>query len=133
MVIFLWLGWPVEARLNFKQFLSFIGITAYLPTYLQVVYSVTTNGTAASLGFSGSVYALPPLLFCLILYEDHSVEIGFGDLGNIALIWTVAIPFVILGFSDFFSVLPSAKITHAGGYISGIGYGIHKIKTNSKQ
>lgn len=128
MIIFLWLGWPIEARLNRQQFLGFVATTAYLPTYLQVLYSVLTSGTAGSLGFSGVVYAVPPLLFCLTLLEDHSGEIGFGEKGNIALMFSVAIPLLMFGFFDSFSALPSAEITHGVGYLSGLGYGLYLIR-----
>lgn len=127
MILFLWLGWSVEARLDTRQFLGFVGATAYLPTYLQVLYSVLTSGTAGSLGFSGAVYAVPPLLFCLTLQEDNAEKIGFGEIGNIALMFSVAIPLVMFGFLDFFSGLPGAVITHSVGYIGGFGYGLHKI------
>lgn len=124
MILFLGLGWPLEARLNRLQFLGFLGLTAYLPTYLQVVYKIVTSGTAGSVGFSGAVYAVPPLLFCLILQEDYTEEIGFGEIGNIAFVFTIAIPLVMLDFLDFFSTLPSADITHAVGYLSGLGIGV---------
>lgn len=130
MLLFLWLGWPVEARLDRRQFLGFIGVTAYLPTYLQVFYSVVMSGTAGTLGFSGAVYAMPPLLFCLILQEDHSGEIGFGEIGNIALMFSVAIPPALVGVLDFFSALPSAEVTHAVGYLGGVGYGLYKSQFN---
>jgi membrane associated rhomboid family serine protease len=130
MILFLWLGWPLEDRLNRRQFLAFVGAVAYLPTFLQVLYSVLTSGTAGSVGFSGAVYAVPPLLFCLIYKEDHAGEVGFGEIGNIALIFSVAIPLVMLGPLDLFSGLPSAKITHTLGYALGLGYGIFKLNTN---
>lgn len=126
MILFLWLGWPLEARLDRQQFLGFLGLTAYLPTYLQVLYSVVTSGTAGSVGFSGAVYAVPPLLFCLTLQEDRSEEIGFGEIGNVALAFTIAIPLAMLGLFDFFSVLPSAEITHAVGYVSGLTWGLYR-------
>lgn len=126
MILFLLVGWPIEARLERRQFLAFVGVVAYLPTYLQVLHSVSTNGTAGSLGFSGAVFAVPPLLFCLTLQEDHSEEIGFGEIGNIALGLSAAIPLAMLGVLDFFSTLPSAEITHGAGYLAGWGYGLYK-------
>lgn len=131
MILFAWLGWPVEARLERRQFLGFVGAVAYLPTYLQVLYSGVTSGTAGSLGFSGAVYAVPPLLLCLTLQEDHADEIGFGEIGNIALAFSVAIPLIMFGLFDF-SVLPSAEITHAVGYLSGLGYGAYSMKQGLK-
>jgi len=131
MLIFLWLGWPLEERLGKQQFAAFITATAYLPTYLQVVYSVVTTGTAGTLGFSGAVYAVPPLLLFHILQEDHSGKVGIGNIGNVSFSITVGIPLSMLGFLDFFSVLPSAEITHAVGYTAGLGYGIMKHYTLS--
>jgi membrane associated rhomboid family serine protease len=128
MILFLLLGWPIEARLERRQFLASVGAVAYLPTYLQVLYSVLTSGTAATLGFSGAVFAVPPLLFCLTLQEDHSEDIGFGEMGNIALGLSAAVPLAMLGVLDFFSALPSAEITHSVGYLGGLGYGLYKIR-----
>lgn len=117
MGLLLLMGWPLEDRLSEHQFLTFMAVTAYLPTYLQVIYSSITTGTAGSLGFSGVVYGMPPLLFCLVSQEDHMEEVGFGEIGNIAFGFTVAIPLIIAGVLDFFSILPSAKITHSTGYM----------------
>jgi len=126
MLMFLWLGWPLEDRLSKQQFVAFIAATAYLPTYLQVAYAVVTTGTAGTLGFSGAVYAVPPLLSFIILQDDHSGRVGLGDIGNSAVAITVVIPLLMLGLLDFFSVLPSADITHAVGYAAGLGYGVAK-------
>jgi membrane associated rhomboid family serine protease len=128
MILFLLFGWSLEARLDRQEFLGFVGAAAYLPTCLQVLYSVLTSGTAATLGFSGAVFAVPPLVFCLTLQEDHSGEVGFGEVGNMAFIISVAIPLVVAGVLDILSTLPGAKITHGVGYVGGLGYGLMKLR-----
>ncbi|OYR59958.1 hypothetical protein DJ80_16660 [Halorubrum ezzemoulense] len=125
----LWLlvGWPMEDRLSNKAFLGFAFLTAYIPTYLQVGYSVVVTGSASTLGFSGAVYALPPALLGIVLHEVRTTENGFGTFGWVALALTVAIPLTMLGYLDLVSGLPSAKVTHSVGYMLGLAYGLLAI------
>lgn len=120
-------GWPMENQLSTREFLGFVILTAYLPTYLQIGYSAATTGMAGTLGFSGAVYAFPPALLCVTVREVRSTETEFGTIGLMALAVTVAIPLSTLGYFNFTSGLPSADVTHSVGYSLGWVYGILKI------
>ncbi|WP_168654376.1 rhomboid family intramembrane serine protease [Halorubrum sp. PV6] len=125
--LLLLIGWPMEDRLSNKAFLGFILLAAYLPTYLQIVYSVATTGSAGTLGFSGAVYAFPPALLGIVLQEVRATENGLGTFGLVALGVTAAIPLAMLGYLDLVSGLPSAKVTHSVGYVLGLAYGFLAI------
>ena len=125
--LLLLIGWPMEDRLSNKAFLGFVFLTAYLPMYLQIVYSVATTGSAGTLGFSGAVYAFPPALLGIVLQEVRTTESGFGTFGWVALVVTAAIPLTMLGYLDLVSGLPSAKVTHSVGYALGLAYGFLAI------
>lgn len=124
-------GWPMEDYISTKKFLAFVIFTAYIPTYLQIAYSITTVGVAGTLGFSGAVYAFPPALLCVSVRGSRSAEKDFDVFGQIALIITVAIPFSILGLLGSISGLPSADITHTVGYAVGWIYGVLVLNSST--
>jgi len=119
-------GWITEVELGTRKFLVFTLITAYLTTYIQVIYSTITTGSAATLGFSGAVYAYPPLFACLGLKNDdyQPGSLRFSMLLT-AIVLSIAIPLIITGYLNALSGgLPSAKATHTTGFLIGLGYGV---------
>lgn len=132
MGLLLLYGWPLEDQLSSREFLVLVVLTAYVPTYSQIIYSTMTNGAAGTLSFSGAVYAFPPALLCVILRRVRSTEYKFGTFGLISLGMIAAIPLNMLGYLEFISGLPSAKVTHTMGYVLGWGYGILKLQSKSK-
>jgi len=119
-------GWPLEAHLRQRNFLMFTAVTAYVPTFLQIGYSVVTTGTAGTVGFSGAIYAYPPALMCMRIRNRPLSEIGTG--GYYALAMTVTIPLIVTGQLEFLSPLPGATVTHTVGYLSGFTYGLYHWK-----
>lgn len=124
MMLLLAVGWPLEDRLKTSTFALFTLVAAYLPTYLQIVYSTVMTGTAGTLGFSGAVYAFPPVLLCLCLRDSYFTNLGTA--GAFALGVTIAIPLQVLGLLELLvpSPLPGADVTHTTGYLIGWGYGL---------
>jgi len=123
-------GWITESKLETREFLAFVVITAYLGTYIQVIYSTITTGDAGTLGFSGAVYAFPPLFALLGLKEgDYQPgDLRFGLLLT-SIVLTIAIPLTILGYLNLMSSgLSSAQATHTTGFLLGLGYGIWKYR-----
>lgn len=132
MGLLLLCGWPMENYISTEEFLGFVIFTAYIPTYLQIVYSITTAGVAGTLGFSGAVYAFPPALLCASVRGVRSAEKNFDVFGQIAFGITVAMPFSILGLLNATSGLPSADITHAMGYALGWVYGVLLLSSSAR-
>lgn len=125
IVLFLLCGWPMETQVDPREFLSFTVVAAYVPTYLQVTYSMVTVGHAATLGFSGAVYAYPPA-YAFLAFRSGDYDDRFGVL-SVATVLSFVIPFSIAGYVDLVSGgLPSARITHIGGYTIGVAYGSWK-------
>jgi membrane associated rhomboid family serine protease len=128
MMLLLLVGWSVESHLDSRDFVLFTAFTAYIPTYLQIVHATITTGTAGTLGFSGAVYAFPPVLLCLRLRDTRILK--FGDMGILGLSLTIAIPILILDLvgSIVSAPLPAAKVTHFTGYLTGWAYGLLLLK-----
>jgi membrane associated rhomboid family serine protease len=124
MVLLLMVGWSLEDYLDTSRFVLFTAASAYVPTYIQIVYSTVTTGTAGTLGFSGAVYAFPPTLLCLSLRDSDRTNLG--TIGSLALGLTVAIPLQLSGLlgSLISSPLPGADMTHSAGYLMGWAYGL---------
>lgn len=124
MILLLLVGWPLERHLSSRTFILFTVIAAYVPTYLQIVYSAVLTGTVGTAGFSGAVFAFPPVWACICLRDSHYSEIGTE--GSFAIGVTIAIPLQILGILGMLlpSPLPSAEVTHTVGYLIGWMYGL---------
>ena len=124
MILLFALGWSLESYLGPQNFLTFTAATAYIPTFFQIVYSAIMTGSAGTLGFSGAVYAYPPVVLCLC-YRNFGGK-NLGTAGYFALGVTIAIPLQIVGLLGmvFPSPLPAADITHTTGYLLGGGYGL---------
>lgn len=122
MALLFAVGWPLEAHLKRRDFILFTALTAYVPTYLQIGYSVVSTGTAGTLGFSGAIFAYPPALMCS-RFSNRSIE-QFGSGGYYAIALTIVIPLLLSGQFDYLSPLPGADVTHTVGYLFGWIYGI---------
>lgn len=124
MFLFLAVGWPLERYFHTSTFALFTAAAAYMPTYLQIGYSAIVTGTAGTLGFSGAVYAFPPVLLCLRFRDTHDSNLGTA--GIFALGVAIAIPLQISGLLGRLvsSPLPAADVTHTTGYLIGWAYGL---------
>jgi membrane associated rhomboid family serine protease len=128
--LFLMFGWPTEGMLERKEFVMFTFLAAYLPTYLQVLYSNLTTSQAGTLGFSGAVYAYPPL-YAMLSIKGRESDLPVASLGirTAAIVLCLVIPFSIVGLMPFLpSGLPGAKVTHSAGFAIGCLYGIWKCQ-----
>jgi len=133
VMLLLAVGWPLERYLNSSSFVLFVAVAAYLPTYLQIIYSTIVTGTAGTLGFSGAVYAFPPVLACLSFRDGFDANLGTA--GIFALGVTLAIPLQLLGLLEllFPSPLPGADVTHATGYLIGWVYGLFLLSKRARR
>ena len=80
VLLLLLFGWAIESVLSRREFLVMTIAAAYIPTYLHMVYSYITVGTVGTLGFSGVVYALPPIYAVLFVqnYREIQNPLQFG-------------------------------------------------------
>lgn len=133
VMLLLAVGWPLERYLTSSRFVLFTAVAAYLPTYLQIAYSTIMTGTAGTLGFSGAVYAFPPVLVCLAFRDGHDTNLGTA--GIFALGVTIAIPLQLLGLLEllFPSPLPEAVVTHTTGYLIGWVYGLILLSNRARR
>lgn len=128
VVLFLIFGWRIESVLRRREFVSLTIAAAFFPTYMHMVYSYMTVGTVGTLGFSGVVYALPPIYALLFLHDYREIQypLQFGIFWA-AVVLTLIIPLSLVGFIDLDGVLPGAWMTHAGGFAIGVIFGLVKF------
>jgi membrane associated rhomboid family serine protease len=133
MFLFGMYGRLVEEHLGGGEYATIAVVTAYIPTYAQIVGDQITTGEAGTLGFSGAVYAIIPLY--AVMGVSTLVRDGVGESGLAAprlpfvlgaVIMSLLIPFMITGHLELLSSgLPPAQITHGGGYLIGFVYGLY--------
>ncbi|OYR62753.1 hypothetical protein DJ71_23545 [Halorubrum sp. E3] len=133
MMLLLVVGWPLEERLGSRSFTAFTATAAYIPTYLQIIYSTFTAGAVGTAGFSGAVYAFPPVLTCICLRDSHYTELG--TVGSLAIGVTIAIPLQMTGILGLLlsSPLPPAEVTHTAGYLIGWSCGLILLTKNHQR
>ena len=129
VLLFLLFGWAIESVLSRKEFLVVTIAAAYIPTYMHMVYSYITVGTVGTLGFSGVVYALPPIYVALFVqnYREIQNPLQFGVFWG-AVVLTLMIPLSLVGIIDLDGVLPGAWMTHAGGFAIGMIFSLVKFE-----
>jgi membrane associated rhomboid family serine protease len=132
MGLLLLYGTQLEKQWLKSRYAVFVLITAYVPTYSQVIVDGLA-GEASTLGFSGAVYAIIPMYTMLAISDWRRNELAFEQSAYAfgGVIMTLLIPLLILGkISLLESALTSAKITHSLGYAVGLLCGGYSQFTN---